>query len=51
MTLALPVQALLAQIAVTAFQHRQEQVALLFFVKGGGVGHGGRKVWPGGFSK
>ena len=40
MTLALPVQALLAEIAMAAFQHRHQQVALLFFVESGDAGHG-----------
>jgi hypothetical protein len=36
----LPIQALLTQVAVTAFQHRQQQVALLFFIERGGGNHG-----------
>jgi hypothetical protein len=43
MPLPLAIQALLAQIAVPALQHRQQQMALLFFVQGGGFGHGGKQ--------
>ena len=42
MSLALPVQALLAEVAVAAFEHGHQQVTLLFAVECGDLGHGTR---------